>query len=129
MRAGVLIAGSVVTLFGCGHLEAVLKMPSRAPSPTVARAPQATEPLRPELSTADEQKILDEARLRIGEVEKLLRELEGRQLNPPQLEALAASKTFLDQARAALGQRDYQRASNLAGKARALGDDLTATTR
>ena len=50
-------------------------------------------------------------------------------MNPPQLEALTASKTFLDQARTALGQRDYQRAVNLAGKARALGDDLAATTR
>jgi hypothetical protein len=129
VRASLLIAASIVTLFGCGHLEAVLKSPGRAPNPSVARTPQATEPLRPELPAAEEQKFLDEARQRIGDVEKLLRELESRPMNPPQLEALAASKTFLDQARAALGQRDYQRASNLAGKARALGDDLAATTR
>ena len=81
------------------------------------------------LSAEEQQKFLDAARQRIGEVERLLRDLEGRQMSPPQLDALTASKNFLDQARAALGQRDYQRASNLAGKARALGDDLAATTK
>ena len=131
MRSSILVAGSVVALVGCGQLEAVLKPAARAPAP-VARAgsaPQPTSALRPELSAEEEQKFLDEARQRIGEVERLLRDLDGRQMNPPQLDALAASKSFLDQARTALGQRDYQRASNLAGKARALGDDLAATTR
>ena len=130
MRSSILLASSVVTVLGCGHLEAVLKQPARPPVPVVARAaPPPTGPLRPELSADEEQKFLDEARLKIAEVERLLRDLEGRQMNPPQLEALTASKTFLDQARTALGQRDYQRAVNLAGKARALGDDLAATTR
>jgi hypothetical protein len=129
VRLIVLVAGSLVAIVGCGQLEAVLKPPSRPPVPAVARAPQPSGPLRPELSAEEEQKFLDEARQRIGEVEKLLRELEGRQMNPPQLEALRASKSFLDQARTAMGQRDYQRAANLAGKARALGDDLATATR
>jgi len=131
LRSSILVAGSVVALFGCGHLEAVLKPAARAPVP-VARAgsaPQPTGSLRPELSAEEQQKSLDAARQRIGEVERLLRDLEGRQMSPPQLDALTASKNFLDQARVALGQRDYQRASNLAGKARALGDDLAATTK
>ena len=131
MSSRLLLAGSIVALFGCGHLEALLKPPARAPV-LVARVGPAAQPtggLRPDLSAEEEQKFLEEARQRIGEVERLLRDLDGRQMNPPQLDALAASKSFLDQARTALGQRDYQRASNLAGKARALGDDLAATTR
>ncbi len=123
-----LLVMSTVALFGCAHLEALLKQPARAPMPAVARG-IPPPPLRPELSAEDEQKILDDARQKIGDVERLLRDLEGRAMNQPQLEALAASKNFLDQARSALGQRDYQRAANLAGKARALGDDLAAATR
>jgi hypothetical protein len=95
----------------------------------VGPSPQPTGPLRPDLSAEDEPKFLDEARQKIGEVERLLRDLDGRQMNPPQREAFAASKSFLEQARTALAQRDYQRAANLAGKARALGDDLATAIR
>ena len=60
---------------------------------------------------------------------RLLGELEGRSLKPPQQEALQSAKNFLDQARTALSQRDYPRAANLASKARALTDDLAATSK
>ena len=49
-------------------------------------------------------------------------------MKPPQQEALRTAKSFLDQARSALDQRDYQRAANLASKARTLTDDLAAGT-
>ncbi|PYN82076.1 MAG: hypothetical protein DMD96_08590 [Candidatus Rokuibacteriota bacterium] len=62
-------------------------------------------------------------------MEKLLGELEGRQMKPRQQETIRTAKNFLDQARTALGQRDYQRAANLASKARALTDDLGGTTK
>ena len=133
MRSSILVAGIMIGLLGCSHFDAVLKPPARAPVPVARVSPaqpaSSAGPLRPELSAEEEQRLLDEARQRIGEVDKLLRDLDGRQMNPPQLEAFAASKSFLDQARTALAQRDYQRASNLAGKARALGDDLAATTK
>ena len=44
-------------------------------------------------------------------------------------EALRTAKNFLDQARSALDQRDYQRAANLATKARALTDDVAGATK
>ena len=50
-------------------------------------------------------------------------------MKPPQKEALQNAKSFLDQAQTALGQRDYPRAANLASKARALTDDLAATSK
>ena len=73
--------------------------------------------------------VADGARQNIGDVARLIAELEGRSLKPPQKEALENAKTFLDQARTALDQRDYRRAANLASKARALTDDLAATSK
>jgi len=86
-------------------------------------------PLRPELSLEEEQRLAEGARQNIGHVERLVAELEGRPLKPPQREALQTAKSFLEQARTALGQRDYPRAANLASKARALTDDLAATSK
>jgi len=50
-------------------------------------------------------------------------------LKPPQRESLQTAMNFLDQARTALGQGDYPRAANLASKARALTDELAATSK
>jgi hypothetical protein len=62
-------------------------------------------------------------------VQRLITELQGRPLKPPQRESLQTAMNFLDQARTALGQRDYPRAANLASKARALTDELAATSK
>lgn len=142
MRDRILVAVSVLLLWGCAtEFEAILKKPAQpvaatpppAPTPPAAPAPPpapktgaapALGPLRPELSAGEEQRLADGARQNIGDVERLLAELEGRQLKPPQQEAFQTAKNFLDQARSALGQRDYQRAANLASKARALTDDI-----
>ena len=102
------------------------------PPPATAPRPPATSPsgaLRPEVPAAEEQRLLESTRQSIGDVSKAVSELEGRSLKPPQQESLRTAKDFLDQARTALDQRDYQRAANLASKARALTDDLTGATR
>jgi hypothetical protein len=115
----------------------VLKRPAD-PSPAAPRATPAQQrapsgstqpPLRPELSPAEEQRLADVARQDIGDTARRITELEGRPLKPPQKEALLNAKSFLDQAQVALGQRDYPRAANLASKARALADDLAATSK
>jgi hypothetical protein len=80
--------------------------------------------LRPEVSAAEEQRLLETTRQSIGDVERALVELEGRSMKPPQQEALRMARSFLDQARSALDQRDYPRAANLASKARALTNDM-----
>jgi len=79
------------------------------------------------LSPAEEQRLADGARQDIGDTSRRIAELEARPLKPPQQEALQNAKSFLDQAQVALGQRDYQRAANLASKARALADDLATS--
>ena len=50
-------------------------------------------------------------------------------MKPIHQEMFTAAKSFLDQARGALAERDYQRAANLASKARTLSDDLAAATK
>jgi hypothetical protein len=134
------IAMLMLVLSGCSVVEpeVVLKRPAD-PSPPAAprttpaqqRAPGGSTqpPLRPELSPAEEQRLADGARQDIGDTARRITELEGRPLKPPQKEALLNAKSFLDQAQLALGQRDYPRAANLASKARALTDDLAATSK
>jgi hypothetical protein len=134
-----LTAMLLIALNGCTAVdpEVVLKRPAdpspAAPrtTPTPQRAPGGSTqpPLRPELSPAEEQRLADVARQDIGDTARRITELEGRPLRPPQREALLNAKSFLDQARLALGQRDYPRAANLASKARALANDLAATSK
>ena len=129
MKRGVLLVLVLVLLSGCAQIEAVFKPPAPPPGrPAPSPSPPAP-PLRPQLSPEEEQRLMEDARRKIGEVDRLLRELEGRQMKPQQKEMLLTAKDFVDQARSALGARDYQRAVNLASKAQALSDDLAALTK
>ena len=122
---------------GRAQTDALLKKPAdppmaATPRPAAPAAPRPSPqqpPLRQELSPEEEHRLAEGARQKIGDVARLLGELEGRSLKPPQQEALQSAKNFLDQARTALSQRDYPRAANLASKARALTDDLAATSK
>ena len=127
---------ALLLLSGCGGTEAIVKKPAAAPTTTATPSPlppapksSPTEPLRPEVSAEQEHRLLESTKQSIGDVARVLSELEGRQMKPPQQEALRTAKNFLDQARSALDQRDYQRAANLATKARALTDDIAGATK
>ena len=137
-----LCASAVLLLSSCATETAVRKPSAPAPTttaPATTATPPATAPkspatspsgaLRPELSAGEEQRLLESTRQSIGDVTKALSDLEGRSLKPPQQESLRTAKEFLDQARVALDQRDYQRAGNLVSKARALTDDLAGATK
>ena len=136
-RQLLLSALPLLLLSSCATETAVRKPPTPAtPPPPSATAPASKPPatspsgaLRPEVSAADEQRLLESTRQSIGDVTKTVSELEKRPLKPPQQESLQSAKEFLDQARTALDQRDYQRAANLASKARALTDDLAGATK
>ena len=131
---------ALLLLSGCAGTEAVVKKPATAPAATATPAPltgaapksPATTPggtLRPEVPADEEQRLAESTKQSIGDVARVLGDLEGRQMKAPQREALRTAKNFLDEARSALDQRDYQRAANLASKARALTDDIASTTR
>lgn len=144
MTRRIFVPASVLLLLsGCGGTEAIVKQPAApsAPAATVNPSPPTASttpksgatspagPLRPEVSAEEEQRLLEKTRQNIGDVARVLGELEGRQMKAPQQEALRTAKNFLDQARSALDQRDYQRAANLASKARALTDDIAGAAK
>lgn len=145
MTAQIVLSTSVMLLLlGCAGPKTVIVQPvatsapatSVSPTPTpvssLAPRPPATppvEPLRAQVPAAEEQKLLESTRQNIGDVARTLGELEGRPMKPPHQEALRTARNFLDQARSALDERDYQRAANLASKARALTDDVVGATK
>lgn len=147
-------ASALLVLSGCVTHDAAVKKPSTSPATTASPAPQAnpasppgsasqpvsappsrspapapTGPLRPEVPPAEEQRLLESTRQNIVDVARTVGELEGRSLKPAQQESLRTAKNFLDEARTALDQKDYQRAANLASKARALTDDLAGAAK
>ena len=143
-RRFLLSASALLLLSGCAGNDAVVKQPAAPAAPPTAASPAPAPagpavprpstttpagPLRPEVPPAEEQRLLESTRQNIVDVARALGDLEGRALKPPQQEAVRTAKNFLDQARSALDQKDYQRAANLAGKARALTDDLAAATK
>ena len=141
MSRRILLAASALWLVsGCATETGVQKPAAPAPPATASPTPSPAAPappkagptapaLRPEVPAADEQRLLESARQNILDVSKTVAELEARTLKAPQQETLKTAKNFLDQARSALDQRDYQRAANLASKARALTDDLAGATK
>lgn len=143
-RRVLLPASALLLLSGCAGIEAIVKKPAASAAPTTTASPSPppaapapprsgatspSEPLRPQVSAEQEQRLVESTKQNIGDVARILGELEGRQMKPPQQEALQTAKNFLDQARSALDQRDYQRAANLATKARALTDDVAGATK
>jgi hypothetical protein len=76
------------------------------------------------LPAAEVRRLREDAQRRIEEAEGLLRQLQGRPLTPNDLETLRLSQSLVEQARKALGSEEYERAANLAAKARTLADDL-----
>src|SRR5262249_7585827 len=141
-RPGLFSVSALLLLSSCATETAVRKPPAPAPSTTTptstaSPAPPPARPpspspsgvLRPEVSAAEEQRLVESTRQSIGDVTKAMSELEKRSLKAPQQESLRTAKEFLVQAREALDQRDYQRAANLASKARALTDDLASATK
>jgi len=145
IRRLILPAAALLLCCGCASTEPAKKPAAQPAPPSVATPtpapttpvstpkPGANQPpptpLRPEVSADEEHRLVESTKQSIGDVARVLAELEGRQMKPPQQEALRTAKNLLDQARSALDQRDYQRAANLASKARTLTDDVTGTTK
>jgi outer membrane biosynthesis protein TonB len=109
-------------------VRAATPAPASAPAPPHAPgAPPApaSPPLTASLPPAEARRLQEEAHRGIDDTEKLLRQLEGRPLAPKDLETLRLAQGLVEQARKALGGREYERAANLAAKARTLADDLS----
>jgi hypothetical protein len=103
--------------------------PLPPPAPTEPTSPTPAPPLTPSLPTQQEQRLRADAEKRVDEADQRLRQLAARPLTPRDQESLALAHSLLDQARKALGVHEYERAANLATKARTLATDLGATPR
>jgi hypothetical protein len=102
--------------------------PPPAPTPVSPQAPPpATQslPLTASLPPSEVRRLQDETQRAIEDTERLLRQLDGRPLVPKDLETLRLAQGLVEQARKALGGQEYERAANLAAKARTLADDLS----
>jgi len=104
--------------------------PSPPPAPVPAAASTAPPavpgpPLTASLPPGEVRRLQEETNRRIEETERLLRQLDGRVLAPKDLELLRLAQGLVEQARRALGGQEYERAANLATKARTLADDLS----
>ena len=109
-------------------VRAATPAPASGPAPPHAPgAPPApaSPPLTASLPPAEARRLQEEAQRGIDDTEKLLRQLENRPLAPKDLETLRLAQGLVEQARKALGGQEYERAANLAAKARTLADDLS----
>jgi hypothetical protein len=73
----------------------------------------------------EEERLRREAGVRIEGTERLLVRIDSTKLAPEQQEVLSTIQSFLAKARAAISERDFERAFNLADKAGVLAQDLS----
>ncbi len=100
------------------------------PTPPTSPSPSPTPPpLTPQVSPNEQRRLVEEARRKIDEAEPLLHQLEPRRMDQKEWETFLTAQGLIDQARKALGAGEYERAANLASKARALFDDLAKTVK
>jgi hypothetical protein len=85
--------------------------------------------LSPQVTSAEELRLTQEARSRIEGAEKLVGQLELRRLAREEQDTVATIKDFLAKSKEAMATRDVQRAYNLADKAYILAEDLSRTSR
>jgi len=81
--------------------------------------------LSPQVSSAEELRLTQQARTRIEGAERLVSQLDPRRLDREQQDTLATIKDFLTKSKEAMATRDLQRAYNLADKAYILVEDLS----
>ncbi|WP_447972806.1 hypothetical protein [Nitrospira sp. Kam-Ns4a] len=106
----------------------------RPTPPAAIPAPGRDQPLKkrlpppvlaPQVSHDQERELTQEARARIARVEETVAGLDPETLPAEDRETLGTIQTFLAKAKAALAEKDFPRAINLAEKAKVLADDLS----
>ena len=124
---------SLVLAAGCTQLKDVFT-PAKPPPPSLPRPaqPERREPpprLSPQVSSDQEERLIDEATSKIHGAERTLLSIDERKLTFDQQETFQTIQNFLTQAKAALSRKDFPRAINLAQKAQVLSDELSQAPR
>ena len=124
---------SLVLAAGCTQLKDVFT-PAKPPPPSLPRPaqPERREPpprLSPQVSSDQEERLIDEATSKIHGAERTLLSIDERKLTFDQQETFQTIQSFLTQAKAALSRKDFLKAINLAQKAQVLSDELSQAPR
>ena len=117
---------------GCAQVKDLFTPAKPPPPQPPAAQPERREPparLSPQVTSAQEQSLLDEATSKIQGAERTLRFINERKLASDQQETYQTIQSFLAQAKAALSRKDFPRAINLAQKAQILLDELSPAQR
>jgi hypothetical protein len=85
--------------------------------------------LSPQVTSAEELRLTQQARTRIEGAERLVVQIELRRLAREEQDTVATIKDFLVKSKEAMATRDVQRAYNLADKAFILAEDLSRASR
>jgi hypothetical protein len=124
---------SLVLAAGCTQLKDVFT-PAKPPPPSPPKPaqPERREPpprLSPQVSSDQEEQLVDEATSKIQGAERTLLSIDERKLTSDQQETFHTIQSFLTEAKAALFRKDFPRAINLAQKAQVLSDELSRAPR
>ncbi len=123
---------SLLLAAGCAQVKKVFTPTKPPPTQPALGQPERREPparLSPQVSSGQEEKLLDEATSKIQGTERTLLLIDNRKLTPDQQETYQTIQSFLTQAKAALSRKDFPQAINLAQKAQVLSDELSRTQR
>lgn len=128
MRAIRLLSGAALLalgLTGCAGLKAIVFPPSSSPPPSPTRKePSAPAVLSPQVGREEEERLTQEAKVRIEKAEQAVRHIDQKRLAREQRESFLTIQSFLAKANEALATKDFPRAFNLADKAKVLADEL-----
>jgi hypothetical protein len=123
---------SLLLAAGCTQVKEIFTPAKPPPSRPTPAKPERREPparLSPQVSSGQEEKLLDEATSKIQATERTLLLIDERKLNSDQKDTYQTIQSFLTQAKAALSRKDFPQAINLAQKAEVLSGELSETQR
>lgn len=96
----------------------------KEPSPVKKEPPLAPTVLSPRVGQEEEDRLKQEAKLRIEEAERIVKQIDQHKLAKEQRGTFSTIQSFLSKAREALSLEDFLRAFNLADKAQILAQEL-----
>lgn len=127
--AFVLIA---LALTSCTRLKEILAPPTPSAPPSAPAKKEPSRPpavLSPQLSPAEEDRLRQQADTRIKGTERMVTRIDPKRLAKDQQETLSFIHGFLARGKAALANKEFQQAFNLADKAYVLAEELLSALR
>ena len=114
-----------VLMTGCAESKALPASPSPPPSPSAQKdTPPPSQLLSPQADQQQEDRLRRDAAARIERAEQIIKQIDQTKLAKQQQDTFSTIQSFLAKAREAISIKDFQRAYNLADKAKLLAEEL-----